>query len=823
MTFKVSQRLDQLSKQVNKKPQIILEIDGFDETFGALTITEAVRIGATGLEIGNFNIGGLIVKEGQRPFITFKGSSNTLKQQILQDKGGTSSIQRLTIKMIDKNQELTKLFQPGNIVPDIIFRRCRIHMGFVGGAFPEDFINIFNGFVDDIDFGSGFVNMVIGHPDSLLRNEVFERVKTTLTTGIDAVTTTVILANASELLLPADMLSTYVQIGDEIIQYTGVTGGTTLTGVTRGALSAIDPATAAVSHNAGSKVKSFYRLQENAITMALKLMLSKDTNTFVTDVEVKTFVKPDPTLTVPNSIFFFGVDLEARFGLVKSDKVTISGATNSANNFTERIIVSFTKTSGGTYIVVDGADLIIEETTSAVASFRSQFDVLPVGAGMQLSPIDVDVPQHLSLLTLLTTAIPTYDFYVKNTKKAKAFIDQEIYFPSGLFKVSRKGKVSVNTNLPPLAIQGVVTLDENSIKNPSQLKVERTLAKSFYNKVIFEFDENILDDDVQFDRKISSQASKDRIPVGDRPLTITAKGLRKTTANENAIDIIIGRLLDRYKFGAEGIPNVGLLLKEGYKIEVSDTAIFGTEALQISDSVEGNRRWKPRAMEVLNKTINTKTMAVTVDLLDTAFGLESRFGVISPASIIKAGATTTIIPLKQSYGTLAIEFEEDKWDRYIGELVLIHNEDYTFAEERTLKRFQLGNVDVMIVDPPLSIAPSEDFIVKCPDYSGDTDTKTPWKSFNCFHTPEVAVISGASDLIFTVAAGEGSKFTIDLVVRIHNRDFTVDSGKENIVKVIDITGDIITVDKSIGFTPSSSEFVNLIGFDSDGGKPYTYV
>jgi poly(A) polymerase Pap1 len=71
-------------------------------------------------------------------------------------------------------------------------------------------------------------------------------------------------------------------------------------------------------------------------------------------------------------------------------------------------------------------------------------------------------------------------------------------------------------------------------------------------------------------------------------------------------------------------------------------------------------------------------------LLNTAFDLDSKFGVISQASNLKDESSTTKLYLQKSFGTTATQSETDKWEDYVGSKVRVFNDDFSVLEEVTI-------------------------------------------------------------------------------------------------------------------------------------------
>jgi hypothetical protein len=808
--FELSVKAELLSNKTNINPQVILEIDGIDLVFGAITVTEYVRIGSE-ITIGDFIIGGTKDKENSRDLISLQGTSTRITNQILPDKGGVGSITRMSIKLVDKNKELSRIFSPGIVVPDILNRRASVFIAFKGGGHPEDSIPIFHGYIDDTDFGAGNVTLIIGSPDGRKRQEIYRKIEGRLTASMDASQTSMTVDNADGLIQPTDVIQCYVQVDNEIIKFTSASG-TTISGLTRGQLGTI-----AASHSSAAKYKSFYRITDSPIDMALKTMLSNGGSAFATQVKATRFREVFPADIVEGAILFPAIDVRLKYGLVIGDKVSVTGSTS--NNVIDAVITDFGENSLGSYIVTDAA-IVTENSLTAVASFKSKYNVLPREAGMGMSPQDVDVDQHEHLKSILATALPTQDFYLKKSIKSKTFIEDEIYFTSGLFAVPRKGKSSVNTNLPPLVVNGVNVITSDHVVNPEDLKASRSIAKDFYNTIKVEYDEEALSEDTQEEFVRESSQSKERITDDERPLNIRARGLRAGASTTNALTVIAKRLLDRYQFAPESIKNVRTLFKTGFKLEVADSVIFGDPDLQITDTTQGNRKFAPRVMEIRNKELDLKG-EVSFDFSDTAYGLSVRYGVVGPGSYMIAGSTASLLVLRKLWPD-QIKKERKKWEPYIGQIIQVRSPDFTQVDETFFVGFDNSYDSAMKLDPPLSFVPSAEYIVEMPPYSGNKEEKDIWKAAHCFLGAQLTVVSGISQTQFTVSAPDAAKLFINSTIRVHNSSFSIDSDFLDPPVISDISGVTITTNQALGFIPAAGQLIDLIGFVSDEGKCYVY-
>jgi hypothetical protein len=603
---------------------------------------------------------------------------------------------------------------------------------------------------------------------------------------------------------PNDALETFVRINDELIQYTGITP-TTFTGITRGAFNS-DPAL----HKTEDEVESYYLLSGNPLDLACKLMLSQGPTYYAEDVAIKSFnLLPDGN-RIDNAIIFDQIDVEREYGVSVGDLIKIEGSSNVGNNVTDSIVLEVGLVNDGSYLVLSDS-LIDEGSTAAVAKFKSQFNVLPIG--MKMLPKEVDVKQHQFIKN---TYIPDLEFAVPidEENNGKTFIEQQLYLPAACFSVPRKGQSSVAYHTGPLASEKIITLDTSNVKNANQIKVERATSINFANTINYSYNYNPIED--KFAKIPAYSLDSDRAvlvkeKVGEKPINIDAKGVTTALNGNNIAQQSSNRLLKRYSLGAEYINGVKTLFGFGYTIEIGDIVAVDYKSLQLTDFKTGTRSGEVRLMECLNKTLDNKTGEISLDLVNTVYGVDERYGVISPSSMIAAGSTTTKVLLKKTFSTQSFQRESLKWKNYIGQEVVIRSADHSIIYTTNIISFDNNNPQGMLVDPPLALPPSEDWVVECPRYPDDTDPRVLafWKNRHAFLSHTLQVDVGLTLTQFDLLANypgipfEGS------VIRVRNEDYSEDSGD---VTVIGVSGLTITVNKSLGFIPDSSHYVDLIGF-----------
>lgn len=817
MSFQVTQNAQDKIDSQNKKPSLVLEIDGYDYKFSLSRLDRVIRVGDVGLTVdGSWVIGGTRSDESLLPYISLEGTTQSISQQMQQDKGGASSVSSIQVSIIDYREKVTELVSPGFVLDDLLGRSAWVYLGFQDTLFPEDHVIIFSGIIDEIS-ATGNITLNIAHPEQLKRQEIFISTETALNGGINLIVTTITLDSVENFLSPySTEFLTYVKIDDEIIRYTGInTGLNQLTGCTRAQFG-----TVAASHSDDASVSSFYRLIGSANDLALKVLMSGPDEYWVEDIPVGNFVRSAAGVDTADTIFIPGVDIKQKYGVNVGDYLTTTLATNSANNVSLETISSIEITDDGSIITASGAGFVLEVVSSALIKFKSQYNVLPDGLGLGGSEVDVEEFNRIN--TIFASYMPDFDFYLTSTVNGKEFVDKEILYPANMFSLPRKGRVSLGVVSPPLAVATLPVIDASNIIQPEKISIKRTIGRYFYNTVIYKYDFDAVETDKPLAGYIRiDEDSKNRIKkVGTKSLVINSKGLRNTADTTTILDINTQRVLDRYKFAAEMF-NISVFYGIGYLIEVGDIVYFGDENLRILDSKNGRRGFEPRLCEIVDKKMNIATGRIDLTLVDTNYSTEGRYGIFSPASIVGVGSTPTELVITSSYGTAAYELEKDKWTGYIGENLLIHDANWTTTYNTVLRGFDPSDPTIMLIDS-IGVSLSAGFIVEIEQYSSSSNPEDSikYKSIHCYFNPTISVASGTSNTVFSVGAGDVSKLFVGATIMVHDDDFS-DYSPE--VKVTDIVGTTVTVSASLGFTPSSSHYIEYVGFSSDEGPAYRWL
>ena len=658
-------------QQVNVQPLMVFTIDGVPYTFSAGQILETYKIGDVGLKIGtSWQIGGSHLLDGQKDYISLtagQGTTTRITQQLQPDKGLGTSVTQMTITLVDKDNEITQIISPSFVVDEILGKECKVQIGFSNTDYPEDYVTIFRGIIEDINAGAGFVSFNLSSTEQKKRTSVFTKATAELASSISAVgsVSTITVDDATPFLTRQlgpngtydSSITYYVKIGDEYFSYTGTTG-TTLTGVTR------NPSPfnfGQQAHSSGDSVQSMIRLQGNGLDLARKIMFSGTNGYFASGIDITNFERISGTELVSNAIYFYGVDIQEMYGIEVGDYLTTTGASNGANNVSLKTISQIEKTLTGSYIVVNGVTFVEETPSAGTISFRSRWDTL--GDGCSMKGFDVDDAEFTYLYNTFLSSFD-FDFKLFDTISAKDFIEQQILRPMGCFSIQRKGRVSLGYHIGPIPGADILVLDENNILNASKLSMRRSLSKNFYNTIVFNLEKDVNTGEYSIVKTTRDQTSIDDFNVGQRTMTIYADGMTDALQGPAKALQTSNRLLDRYKRGAEFLDGVAIKFGDGFTVEIGDIVILKTNNLSLTNISAGDRNSTVRIFQVLNKTFDIKAGTMSVNLTDTNFANAARYCLISPSSYVKSGASGTVFTIESSFNSKFGANEYLKWQKY---------------------------------------------------------------------------------------------------------------------------------------------------------------
>ena len=589
-----------------------------------------------------------------------------------------------------------------------------------------------------------------------------------------------------------------------------------------------DRNTTPAEHDLGATVTAFVQFQDHGIDMALKLMLSGWGGPWLTDVPIQALVYTlGPLGNIPNAILLpNNVDAINTYGLIAGDYITISGSGISGNNITTTIVGFENNGSAGPNQIILLATALAggEYPTAAVMAFRSQFDTYPSdNMGMLLTPQNVNVQDFLTLKQqFLADSQNAYRFLISEQETGKDFMEMEIYLPMGCYSLTRRGLISIGITKPPLVSGTLTVLNQDNILDPQNIMLTRAVNnRKFFNEVNIQYD--VEDDNSTYDSVYDNLDSNALTIIGvSSVLPITSLGL-KTAVSPNVLQLLQDRtqfILSRYSRGAI-IVSFDVMYGVGNTIEAGDVVGLDGTNLFLPNFQNGDRNFGVQLFEVTNRTLDVKQGKVSLQLTSgVGSSVSDRFGVVSPSSVIAAGSTTSQVVIQDSFSSANPEFpgnEPMKWANYLGQQVMFHDVNFTTILTATLVSFNPTNEYILNVSG-LSSAPPAGYVMDIVNYPTDGNplTDSIYKAIHFFLDYQVLVTAGVGTTQFQVASGDISKFFVGGAVRVHDYSFGIDSGDQTITDV-DTGTNTITVGKSMGFTPSPGQFIELIGFADEGG------
>ena len=699
--MKISTTLANKLKETNIEPLLVFEIDGIDNIYTTGGVKVIPRYGDEDLYYGNNDglvYGGYRLLNNQKAIITFDGTTTKIVQNLSPDKARGTGITTMSVALVDINKEATKIASGG--YGEILFRRCKVWAGFGDNiSFPQDYILIMRGIIDSFQALQGKVKFNLSSPDQKRRSLVFPKGDTLLDGAIDASQTTIDLVSTANFFVVPDhpaysprdgSVESYVKIDDEIIAYANVSGNT-LTGCLRGQLNTISAA-----HTDQTQAETFFKLEGNSMDLALKLMLSdEDQTSFLENLPafgVNTFYSE----YVANSIFFNGVDLTRQDNVSIGDYIKTSGFTNGANNLSSWTeITNVVVLDTGTYVVLD-ATLVDEAMTSGVAEFLSQYNSLGK-AGVGLFPDEVDVEKHDFLRRNFLFNFD-YRFYIKESiEELKEFIESELYRPAGCYSLpsDKEGlsRISVGLHAPPLPNESIVVLGKDNITKPDVISIDRSVNKNFYNAILIKYNDSPLDD--KLTRKVFTIPGTNYLPdyKGNRPLVIESLGLRDDLSGISLSSSVSSKLLNRYQAAAEHITKLDVLFSAAVQINVGDIVILDPTDLNMLNPAGENRSREKGLWEVVNKELDIKGLA-RLDLTNTSFNLNTRYGLISASSRIRTVISQSkfVIESPLAYPKYGSDAEYRKWEALTGLGVKIRTSNWSDVFETNITNVSLNTI-----------------------------------------------------------------------------------------------------------------------------------
>jgi hypothetical protein len=827
-----------LNNQASKNLVLVAKIEGIDTYFSLVDLYTKIRYGDPGIFYGEPGLvyGGLRLRGDVKSYLTLNGTL-TIAQR-LEPEQGRASISTFTLIFLDKDGYFTNLVSPGQMVDEVLGNKeVKIYLGFQNSSFPEDFFVVFRGNVVTVSVQGPEVTLALADPNQKKRQTVFKPGLTYLSSPIDNSVTTIPVTATDSFYTPVlgpdstydPNVEIFIKIDNEWMKVNSQTG--TSFSVTRDTPPVGEIATGAAAHASGVQVDGGLQLGTdaasprgiNTITAALKIMLSGWGGPWITGQAALALGKTSDILHPETNVIRLPTSKDAieDYGLTVGDWVTVSGST-MGNNGTYQI-TDIDQDVAGNLNRLLYIDTNLTPEDGGTLAFRSQFDTLPLGAGVKMKPTEVDVATHVSTRNQFFLKSDNHlQFALLTETTGKDFIESECFLPFGIYSLTRYGRSSIGYTRPPITTQSLIILDINNIKNPEKIQVARSLVnRRFYNEVDYRFDKT---ESAGTFASVSDWSDEDSTALFGQTslLPIDSSGLRTALSAETLLARRAPAFLTRYKNVAIEI-NLSVLWAVGSLIEVGDAVALKDEGdLKIPNFVTGQRNIGTQLFEVIDRKLNVVNGDAQLLLLGGIFDSRfDRYGSISPSSKLAAGSTTTVLKIKPSFGSLFGSNEFKKWLDYIGLKIRVHSRDYSIDEEVVLKDVPLATPNTLTLASALGFSPTEDLIVDLARYSTSTDKTDQQfaKLAHAFLSPSVAVASGSSSTVFSVGSGDAAKFQEGALVKLHDRLYSQVSPE---VKVLTVVGTTITVDTALGFTPSNLHTVEFIGF-ADAQGAYRFL
>lgn len=833
---------DAINSGSNKNPVIVLEIEGLDFVIGSNQIYESINYDDPDLfyDDPSLTYDGLrpVDPEKQKALIDRAKSFATISQK-LEQWDGKASVETFNIRIVDYNGLITKVCTPGHYIEDILNRKVVIRYGFQEIGYPEDYIVLFRGYVNNVRLGPGWVDFIFTDPSAKRKQVLFNASTVTLTNAITDSDTTLTISSTENLyqniLSPFGNQDSGVTIGmvidgKEVVTFQNVD----ILNSTQVVVQRAQFGYGAHAHDAGVEIKMFIRFEDNPVNIALKTMLSGWNGNWIDSINLRSINNDDAGSIVADTITFGpGVILSQDYGLVIGDFVTLSGSSIPANNavFT---IAEFV--NDRTIKVVETGILQTEPPPisgylSTVAAFRSKYDAYPTTAGLSLTPQDVFVSAHEDIRD--TYIQFNYDFQIVGSEDSgKTWIETHLMKPLGAYSLTQGSMISMGLSRPPLTNDLTKILDADNVVKAGECVVERGLnTRFFYNEVLFQYAWNPLTEKYGRSlRIIDADAQKRMRQVS--VLKIEARGFPDTVQSQTLLKARANRILQRHRYATETVELVtnfgtGNLVDAGDVMVLTDSE---TPVLQISNTEQASRGIGARIMEVQERTINISQGTTKMRLLsNNGFSLTDRYGVISPSSKVTLDPSNTnaFFKIKDSFGSKFPGAEHKKWDNYAGSRIIIHDNNWTRSGIST---FSIDAVNPYFIqlDTALSFVPQEDDVMELAPYDDSSaGVDSAVKAEFCWLDSTATIFSGSSSNVFTLDSGFSSRYQAGMICYVQSPDgsrFSPD------LKIISVVGDIVTVGPIIsggsiadlGFVPLNGDLLQLASF-KDGGAGYRLI
>lgn len=619
--------------------------------------------------------------------------------------------------------------------------------------------------------------------------------------------TSVQVENANPFTESGDALTSYIRINDEVMEVVSKTDTSfEVLRASRG--------TTPENHDIEDDVGSAYQLEGLPIDLALKLLLSKPNNEATDSIYPITSINYiDNTQSLDGALIIDNRDIEFNTNLTSGDLVTISSGPNAG---TYSIVRFGTINDGRSYIVVD-APLTTEISTNYSWVYRSKWNVLPTGIGLDIN--QVDVPEMENQASLFSASFIEYDFFLQDTlENVKEFIESELFRPQALYYLPKGSRISCKYTTPPFSIDNLPVLNTSNIEGMSKVISKRALHKYFKNVVVYSYNPDVVEEKNRDKIILTSESSFSRIDRGVKKETIESQGLRRSNQTLQVINTAGLKYLTRFKFGARWLENITVTYQVGMRLQVGDIVFLGGDDTKLVNLETGERDFPLAQYEIINLDHNYAQGVVKISLLETGFSTDGLFGVVSPSSLVSSGSSSDRLLLTDRiFETEDTLRETDKWVNYVGQKVRIVSQDYTRDEVTTLQEIDPQNQDAVKLNPALSFTPQVGDVIELAEvveypYGGEADQlrlRYTWSM------PSVELTNIISSQIFDVENVDGLE--VGMEINVHADDYTRDSE----TRIIDeINGLELTLNSPLDIAPQIGDRLEVYSYPVDRGYRY---
>lgn len=547
-----------------------------------------------------------------------------------------------------------------------------------------------------------------------------------------------------------------------------------------------------------------------------------------------------------------GVDAKRDYGLTSGlgasaevtklgDRVSITGSVYPANN--QNCIITDIRSGPDNdhqvLIVQPSSGTLTFDTSGTIKlGFRSKYDRLPTNIGLKIPMALVDVEGHEAIRDIyLSDAGYQISPLLAVQTVGKEFIESQCYLPFGCYAVTKFGRLSLGITKPPIPGTTLVVLNKNNITNPQNITVTRGLNnRRFFNQIQYQYDKGTDGKYATVYRALDTDSLnlfdiQNILPINSDGIKTTYNGAN--TGSPAIVEDVAQSFLRRFALVASEI-KLTVLMDVGSRIEAGDIIQLEDDGtLGVSNFDTGERDLGTNLFEVIDRTLDVKAGTCSLTLLSNVGFLSSdRFGGISPSSYIdtsgsSAAPTPTSFSPAPSFGSVFGAQEYKKWENYVGQRVVVRTVDQLTSAQTVITG--VTGTDAtnaygrITVSPALPFVPTSNYVIDLYDYdatAGDPDNYS--HSVHAYLDPALTVLTGVSNTEFTISNADGAKIFVGSIIYLHDTSYANLSSNVTVTQKTVGATTSIRVNASLGFTPSASQLVELIGFTDDSSNGYMF-